>query len=200
MKNLLGAILLFLLAVAMPWYLSLEYARVADLRDNGKQGSLSVLAETRGSQSYRSRGKRIWYAYDGSLAGVPVRFTTRHYMRAGDQHPVLFSAEKLREYASPSKGGASAAKIGAKAESKREVILRNFGTLLRAVFSPNKSRFDAYAIGWKSDSKWELFVSNFGGIELCGLAVLEAVAIFLAWVLWNSFKNPDPRWIMKKKR
>lgn len=168
MKNLFGAILMALIATAIAWFVRSEYAEVTDLHQNGQDGNLFVQAETGKSRSSGRRSREITsYYYDGTLAGVPVQLRTTHHWSPRQTLPVVFSAEKLRDYSSQTKRRLSADKVS--------------------------RYFTAYRIGGKSDSTWHVFVSDFGGLQLWGLAGLEAVCLFGAWVFWNSFTHPDAR-------
>jgi len=124
MKNLFVAIWLVVAGIFILWISWVQYARISDLHDNGREGSLSVFAETRTSWSIYTLTTHF---YDASIAGLRVRLKTSDILSPGHNYPVLFSEEKLREYTSQDKGVFYAYKIGRKTESKWAIFVRDEG-------------------------------------------------------------------------
>lgn len=112
------------MAIGMPSLAWLEYDEVAEIHDTGKEGALSILADT---GTTRSRKGRDTHYYDASLSGMRVRLRTSHSLSSGYRYPVIFLPEKLKDYSVSGTGVFYAYKFGNKRESKWEIFVREFG-------------------------------------------------------------------------
>src|SRR5262249_45556599 len=125
MKNLFLAIVMVALAVGTPCLAWPEYSAAARLRDDGKEGALSALAETSNTLTRGGRRKR---AHHASPPRTRVRIMTSEALVSGQNYPVLFSAEGLGRYSSGPTGLFHAYRFGRKSDSTWSIFAREFGT------------------------------------------------------------------------